>query len=98
MVSAFGHVSLKPALLLSDAAYDLGFGLFSLGHQASELLSPVCFLAMLRTIQGVAALLSAFGHVRLKPALLPSDAAYDLGFGRVGFSFRPCELEARFAS
>ena len=71
LILASGHVSLKPALLLSDAAYDLGFGLFALGHQASELLSPLCFFATPRTVRG---------------------------FGRFGFSFWRCELDARFAS
>ena len=46
----FGRVYLKPALLISDAAYDLGFGLFAFAPQASALLSPLCSLAMLRTI------------------------------------------------
>ena len=41
---------LEAALLLSDAAYDLGFGLFAFVPQASELLSPHRFLAMLLTI------------------------------------------------
>ena len=50
LVSAFGRVIWKPALLLSDAPYDLGFGLFAVGLQASELLSPHCSLAMPRTI------------------------------------------------
>ena len=37
-----------------------------------------------------------FGLRTSKLSLLLSDAAYDLGFGRFGFSFRPCELEARW--
>ena len=70
-VLAFRDVSLKPALLLGDAAYDLGFGLFALGDQASELLIPLCFFATPRIVRG---------------------------FGRFGFSFWRCELDARFAS
>ena len=50
LAPAYGHVNWKPALLFSDAAYELGFGLFALSLRASELLSPLCFLAMLSTI------------------------------------------------
>ena len=42
------------------------------------------------------ALVSASGHVGFKPALHSGAAACDLGFGRFGLSFRPCEREARF--
>ena len=53
---------------------------------------------MLRAIQGLAALVAAFGHVSLKPALLIGDAAYDLKRGRFGFIVRPCELKTALLS
>ena len=38
-------MKLTPALLFSDAGYDLGFGLFALGLRAAELLSPLLLLS-----------------------------------------------------
>ena len=45
LASAYDHVNWTPALLLSDAGYDLRFGLFALGLGAPGLLSPLLLLS-----------------------------------------------------
>ena len=90
-------MSLKAALLLSDAAYGLGSGRFGFGLRPREL--DARFASWQRYVRFKCRTLSLepSGLCASKSVLLPSDAAYDLEFGRFGVSLRTFELEARFA-
>ena len=82
----------------AGAADDFGLGRCGLSFRPYILEARIAYQRCCIRFRVRALRFRPSGLCTSQSALLISDAAYDLGFGRFGFSFRPCELEARFAS